>query len=165
MIGISKTLTVSWRSSTNIFKCIYRNVIYERARFNKRDQFDGRRVHNCSLLSSQNVCIQRAARRDAARQTCRRNSRMSEKLQLQADLMLESTKKSIRQRKAVKEQWQELHGESRKGHAVMEDVTRRSTNKPLCDKGGGSSQNSRAKPQTCVLGVGEGNTLVVRNAQ
>ena len=93
---------------------------------------------------------------------------MSEKLQLLADLMLESTKKSICQRKVVKEQRLELHGESCKGHAVMEDVTRMSTHKPLRDMRGGSSQNSRAKLQnhrdTCTRCV-RGNTLVVRNAQ
>ena len=110
-----------------------------------------------SLRSSTNIfkCIETAPR---GRKTCRRNSRMSEKLQLQADLMLESTKKSIRQRKPVKEQWQELHGESRKGHAVMEDMTRRSTRKPLCDMGweevpAKTAGQSDKTTETRVLGV------------
>ena len=49
-------------------------------------------------------------------------------MQLQANLTMESTKKSIQQREVDKEQHQELQGDSCiSGHAVMEDVTRRST--------------------------------------
>ena len=131
---------------------VRKNVIYERARFNKRDQLDGETAEEyiTVLYSLVKTCEYKELQDEMLRDRLVvgiRDKSMSEKLQLQADLTLESAKKSIRQREAVKEQRQELHGESRKGHAVVEDVTRRSTHKPLRDKGGGASQNSRAKRQ------------------
>ena len=62
---------------------------------------------------------------------------------MEAKLTLESAKKTIGQREAVKEHRQELQGDSNKGHAALEDVTKRSTHKPTHNKGGAASQNSK----------------------
>ena len=57
-----------------------------------------------------------------------RGKRMSEKLQLEADLILESAKKSICQKEAVRQQSKEL-ATSTKQHLVK-DVTRQTTRQP-----------------------------------
>ena len=132
---------------------VRKNVIYERARFNKRDQLDGETAEEyiTALYSMVKTCEYKELQDEMLRDRLVvgiRDKAMSEKLQLQADLTLESAKKSIRQREAVKEQRHELHGESRKGHAVVEDVTKRLTHKPLRDKGGGARQNNKGRRQT-----------------
>ena len=70
-----------------------------------------------------------------------RDKPLSDKLQMKADLTLESAKKAIRQREAVREQRHELGNDSRKGHPAVEDVTRRFNPKPPRDRGG-VSRNS-----------------------
>ena len=55
----------------------------------------------------------------------------ADRLQTKADLTLDSAKKAIRQKEAVREHRQELSGnDSRKGHLAVEDVTRRSAPRP-----------------------------------
>ena len=131
---------------------VRKNIIYERARFNKRDQLDGEtaKEYITVLYSLVKTCEYKEMQDEMLHDRLVvgiLDKAMSKKLQLQVDLTLESAKKSIRQREAVKEQRHELHGETRKGHAVVEDVIRRSTHRPFRDKGEGASQNARGRRQ------------------
>ena len=128
---------------------VRKNVIYERARFNKRDQLEGETAEEyiTALYALVKTCDYKAELQDEMIRDRLvvgiRDKALSEKLQMEAKLTLESAKKTIRQREAVKEHRQELQGDSRKGHAALEDVTKRSTHKPPRDKGGATSQNSK----------------------
>ena len=78
-----------------------------------------------------------------------RDKRMSEKLQLEADLTLESAKKSIRQKEAVRQQSKEL-ATSTKQHLV-EDVTRQTTRRPPRSRAGTASKpQDSATPPKCI---------------
>ena len=119
-----------------------KNVIYERARFNKRDQLEGETAEEyiTTLYSLVKTCNYKA---DLVDEMLRdrlvagiRDKPLSDKLQMKADLTLESAKKAIRQREAVREQRHELGNDSRKVHPAVEDVTRRFIPKPTRDWGG-----------------------------
>ena len=98
------------------------NEIYERVPFNKIMQSarrrDCRKRHNCTLCTSQTMRPQRQTARWfrlTQRQACMvveiHDKALSDKMQMQADLLLEIVKIN-KQQEAIKEQYQELHAES-----------------------------------------------------
>ena len=108
---------------------VRRNVIYERAHFNKRDQKEGESAEEyvTALYELVKTCEYGTLRDEMLRDRLVVgiwDTALSDKLQLDSTLTLESAKKAIRQKEAVREQRVELT--SRKGHLV-EDVTRRTT--------------------------------------
>ena len=86
-----------------------------------------------------------------------RDKRMSEKLQLEADLTLESAKKSIHQKETVRQQSKEL-AMSTKQHLV-EDVTRQTTRRPPR-----SRADTASKPQDSATPPPQ-NHKIVRHLQ
>ena len=89
---------------------VRRNVIFERARFSRRDQLPGETAEEyiTALYSMIDACEYDERFKDEMLRDCLvvgiRDKALSERLQMDADLKLETTKTSIRQREAVKEQ-------------------------------------------------------------
>ena len=93
---------------------IRRNVIFERARFNRRAQQEGETAEHYIMAPYELVenCDYGNLKSEMLRDRLVvgiRDSTMSEKLQMDPELTLEKAKKTIRQREAVHEQQQELH--------------------------------------------------------
>ena len=94
---------------------VRRNVIFERARFNRRNQQPGESAEQyiMALYSLAANCEYRTLESEMIRDRLVvgiRDAALSERLQLDAELTLEKAKKSIRQREAVKEQQTILDG-------------------------------------------------------
>ena len=88
---------------------IRRNIIFERARFNRRNQQPGESAEQyiMALYSLAANCEYGALQDEMIRDRLVvgiQDAALSEKLQLDADLTLEKAKKSIRQREAIREQ-------------------------------------------------------------
>ena len=89
---------------------VRRNVIFERARFNRRDQLPGEtaEAYITALYSMIDACEYDERFKDEMLRDRLvvgiRDKALSERLQMDADLKLETAKTSIRQREAVKEQ-------------------------------------------------------------
>ncbi len=88
---------------------VRKNVIYERAKFNRRDQKEGESVE--TYITELYRLAESCEYGDMKEQLLRdrlvvgiRDTKMSERLQLDADLTLEKAKKSIRQKEAVQKQ-------------------------------------------------------------
>ncbi len=89
------------------------NVIYERAKFNQRNQAEGESAEQyiTALYSLVDNCNYGALKEEMLRDRLVvgiKDKTMSQKLQMMADLTLEKAKKEIRQKEAVCEQQQEL---------------------------------------------------------
>ena len=125
---------------------VRRNVIFERARFNKRNQLAGEsaELYITHLYSLVEYCEFGALRDEMLRDRIVvgiRDTALSERLQMDADLTLEKAKKSVRQKEAVKEQRSELRGEgSNKDPIVLDEVKGR---KLFPRKGGAKPQPPR----------------------
>ena len=109
---------------------VRRNVIYERAHFNKRDQKEGESVKEyITVLHELVETCDYGTLRDKMLRDCLvvgiRDAALSDKLQLEAKLTLEMAKKMVRQKEAVKEHRDELT--TRKQHLAVKDVTGKST--------------------------------------
>ena len=101
---------------------VRRNVIFERARFNRRSQLHGetaeqyivdlyKLTENLDLYKLTENCEYGALKEEMIRDRLVvgiRDGALSEKMQLDDQLTLESAKKAIRQREAVHEQQKEL---------------------------------------------------------
>ena len=106
---------------------VRKNIIYERAKFNTRDQQEGETTDEyiTVLYELIETCEYGALKEDILRNRIVvgiRDKSMSEKLQLQNDLTLEKVKMATRQKDAVRQQSQQLVT-SAKEHLV-EDVSR-----------------------------------------
>ena len=146
---------------------VRRNVIFERARFNRRSQLAGESAEqfimelytlakNCNYGDMTDEMIRDrlvVGIQDAA---------LSQQLQLDADLTLEKAKKRTRQREAVAEQQQVLKGtagvanspdgiHSRRGQQSRAAASGRPTGKPCtrCGKGQHPREKCPAKEATC----------------
>ena len=94
---------------------VRRNVIFERARFNRRNQHDGETAEQyiMELYNLSENCDYGDLKDEMIRDRLVvgiRDAVLSQQLQLDADLNLEKAKKKIRQREAVGEQQKELKG-------------------------------------------------------
>ena len=92
---------------------VRRNTIYERARFNKRDQRESESAEEyvAALYELVETCEYGTLKDEMLRDRLVvgiRDSALSDKLQLDATLTLESAKKQIRQKEAVREHRAEL---------------------------------------------------------
>lgn len=104
---------------------VRRNVIFERARFNKRDQLESESAEEyiTALYSLVETCEYGDMKDEMLRDRLVvgiRNEKVSETLQMQADLTLEEAKKTIRQKEAVREHTQQLHKTA--DHKCVEEV-------------------------------------------
>ena len=102
---------------------VRRNVIFERARFNRRNQLPAETSEQyiMALYSLAANCNYGALEGEMIRDRLVvgiRDASLSERLQLDADLTLEKAKKSIRQREAVHEQQGILSGAEASGPSV-----------------------------------------------
>ena len=125
---------------------VRKNIIYERAKFNTRDQREGETTDEyiTVLYELIETCEYGALKEDILRDRIVvgiRDKSMSEKLQLQNDLTLEKVKTATRQKDAVRQQSQQL-ATSAKEHLV-EDVSRQTARRPTRGKVGGAAP----KPQ------------------
>ena len=108
---------------------VRRNVIYERARFNRRDQIEGESVgkYITSLYSLIETCDYGNLKEQMLRDRLVvgiKDMAMSQKLQMDPDLTLEKAKKLIRQKEAVYEQQQVLQGDRKSNPTNIDEVFR-----------------------------------------
>ena len=97
---------------------VRKNIIYERARFNRRNQNIGETAEQyiMALYELAEHCEYGGMKEEMIRDRLVvgiRDTTLSEKLQLDSALTLESAKKAIRQREAVHEQQQSLKGDDK----------------------------------------------------
>ena len=103
---------------------VRKNVIFERAKFNRRIQKEGESAEQyiTALYSLVETCEYGTLKEEMLRDRIVmgiRDTRMSERLQLTADLTLESAKKQVRQKEAVSEQGQLLRGDGSKNSPIV----------------------------------------------
>ena len=129
-----------------------RNVIFERAKFNQRKQEEGESVDNfvTALYCLSEHCQYGGLRDEMIRDRIvvgLRDSSLSEKLQLEADLTLEKAITSARQRESVKKQQKVVRAEESSPNvdAVHSKQTRVKTDKSV-------SSNKQAHKQNPVTG-------------
>ena len=94
---------------------VRRNVIFQRAKFNRRNQLDGESAEQyiTALYSLVETCEYGALKEEMLQDRLVvgiKDTALSERLQTDAELTLEKAKKSIRQKEAVKEQHRLLQG-------------------------------------------------------
>ena len=147
---------------------VRRNVIFERARFNRRDQLDGETAEKyiTELYSLVEHCDYGTMTEEMLRDRLVvgiRDKMMSEKLQLDQDLTLEKAKIIIRQREAIHDQAEVLQvGEKmaldgaftqKKPHQIASNHPERNRKKCIrCGKGQHPYHACPAK-DTCVINV------------
>ena len=129
---------------------VRKNIIYERAKFNTRDQKESETADEyiTALYELIETCEYGTLKEEILRDRLVvgiRDKRVSEKLQLEADLTLESAKKTIRQREAVRQQSKEL-ATSANEHLVG-DVTRQTTRRPFRSRVGAASKPQASAAQ------------------
>ena len=122
---------------------VRRNVIYERARFNRRDQLEGESAEQyiTCLYSLIETCEYGTFKEEMLRDRLVvgiRDAAMSQKLQMDAELTLEKAKKSIRQKEAVHEQQRELQGDGSAKDPIVVDEVRHTHWRGQKTKGGSS---------------------------
>ena len=140
---------------------VRKNVIFERARFNRRNQLEGESAEhyimalydlaaNCEYGDMQSEMI-----RDRLVVGIQ-DTALSERLQMDADLTLEKAKKTIRQREAVQEQQRELKGSETKSLDALKGSNRIGNRRPRNNAGRGKSGNYKTRnspttpPKTCT---------------
>ena len=108
---------------------VRKNVIFERARFNRRNQAPGETSEQyiMELYKLAEDCEYGAMKEEMIRDRLVvgiRDKVLSERLQLDPKLTLESAKKAVRQREAVKEQQQTLNkdGQGAGAHVAVDQV-------------------------------------------
>ena len=122
---------------------VRRNVIYERARFNRRDQLEGESAEQyiTCLYSLIETCEYGTFKEEMLRDRLVvgiRDAAMSQKLQMDAELTLEKAKKAIRQKEAVYEQQRELQGDGSAKDPIVVDEVRHTRWRGQKTKGGSS---------------------------
>ena len=136
---------------------VRRNVIFERARFNRRNQLDGETAEQyiMELYRLAESCDYGDLKDEMIRDRLVmgiRDAVLSQQLQLNADLTLEKAKKKIRQREAVGEQSKELKGAT-EGDISLEAVRYRKQPKgrgPNPQRGRGGFKPKTAQNRTCT---------------
>ena len=97
----------------NAYFKVRKNVIFERARFNKRNQLEGESIEQYITILYGHV--EKCEFRDFKEELLRnrivvgiRDKALSDRMQMDPDLTLEKVKKTMRQREAISEQGQQL---------------------------------------------------------
>ena len=148
-----------------------RNVIYERARFNRRDQKRGETAEEyiTALYSLIETCAYGNMRDELLRDRLVvgiRDTALSDKLQLDPTLTLEKAKKAIRQNEAVREHRVKLNGGDSKELAEVEEVrhggkhTRGAYHKPQRWKPGGARLSNAVRGTQLCKRCGKQRHLV-----
>ena len=136
---------------------VRRNLVFERAKFNRRDQREGESAEEyiTELYALIETCEFNELRDEMLRDRLIvgiRDKGLSEKLQLDTDLTLEKAKKTIRQKEAVRAQSQQLSTQARA--QLVEDVTQRAPrrpHRPRRSRGGANAQPRGAPgPDKCM---------------
>ena len=116
-------------SKLDEFFKVRKNTIYERARFNRRDQREGESIEQ--YLTALYELIENCEYGDLKDEFLRdrivvgiRDAALSEKLQLDATLTLAKAKQKVRQSEAVKEQRSELQGKGDKDDPIVLDAVK-----------------------------------------
>ena len=132
---------------------VRRNVIFERARFNRRNQLPGETIEQyitvlCMLIET---CEYGELKEELLRDRIVvgiRDMALSERLQLESDLSLERAKKIVRQKEAVKDHSQELNSTKRDQTAI--DAVKKATRIPHRPSGSAnSSSKDSGEKQFC----------------
>lgn len=141
---------------------IRRNVIFERAKFNRRDQGEGESAEQyiTCLYSLVETCNYGVLQEEMLRDRIVvgiRDKALSEKLQMDPTLTLEGAKKLVRQKEAVKEHRQELQGSSGDIDGIgrkpkkQAGTTRSDRSNPQDNRGGASDRRgSHKSSQPCI---------------
>ena len=129
----------------NEFFQVRRNVIFERARFNRRQQRDGESVEQyiTALYGLIETCNYDALAEEMLRDRIVvgiKDQALSESLQTDRDLTLDKVKRRVRQKEAVKEQHKELQGDGSPQNPIV--IDRVESGKP-----GGKGGTKGAKPR------------------
>ncbi len=145
-------------SFDNFFK-VRRNTIFERARFNRRNQLEGETAEEyiAALYTLAETCEYDAFKDEMIRDRLVvgiRDSALSERLQMDAELTLERAKKLIRQREAVRGQQQFLRADAstKEVHGNVDFVRTRKFSRPnarearKCTRCGGGQHGRDACP-------------------
>ena len=136
---------------------VRKNVRFERAKFNRRDQREGESAEEyiTELYALSETCEFKDRRDEMLLGRLIvgiRDKGLSEKLQFDTDLTLEKAKKTIRQKEAVREQSHQLSGKP--PAPLMEDVTQRAPRRhyrPQHGRGGANAQARGAPgPDKCT---------------
>ena len=103
---------------------MWKNVIFERARFNRRSQLEGESVEEylTALYSLVEACEYGNLSDDLLRDRIVvgiQDVSLSERMELDATLTLEKAKKMVRQKEAVTLQGQQLRGDGTKGSPLL----------------------------------------------
>ena len=107
---------------------VRKNVIFERARFNRRNKHEGESIEQyiSQLYSLSESCDYGALKEEMLRDRIVvgiRDTSLSERLQMDDKLTLEKAKKMVRQKEAVSQHGQELRGDgSKRSPIVIERV-------------------------------------------
>ena len=104
---------------------VRKNVIFERANFNRCSQREGESAEQyiTALYSRVEACEYGALKEEMLRDRIVVGTRLSKHLQVTADLTLESAKREVRQKEAVSEQGMQLRGDgSTNSPIVLEQV-------------------------------------------
>ena len=130
---------------------VRRNVIFERAKFNRRDQAEGESAERyiTTLYSLIETCEYGELKDEMLRDRIVvgiRDKGLSDKLQMDATLTLETAKKLVRQKEAVREHRQELQG-AKTGNVDGVSNTWRSKKPP-------NAKASKVNPQASKAGLG-----------
>ena len=149
----------------NAYFEVRKNVIFERARFNKRNQLEGESIEQ--YITVLYGLVEKCEFRDFKEELLRdrivvgiRDKALSDRMQMDPDLTLEKVKKATRQREAISEQGQQLRGDgSRHAPIVTEQVKvtptknpqskRRDRGRSLSSGGGSSSGTTKPKCTRC----------------
>ena len=131
---------------------VRRNVIFERARFNRRNQQEGESAEKyiTELYTLADNCNYGDLRDEMIRDRLVvgiRDASLSQQLQLDAELTLEKAKTKIRQREAVGEQQRTRHAtQTQAGSADVEELHSR-RRLPTTNRGQRKPANSRGNPK------------------
>ena len=130
---------------------VRRNVIYECARFNRRDQEKDETAEQ--YISALYTLVEHCEYGDMKEELLRdrlvigvRDTALSDKLQLDATLTLEKAKTAIRQKEATKEHRQELKGTGSKADPYLVEEVRRNQGSKVRAKHKGTSGPSHGRP-------------------
>ena len=124
------------------------NVIYERAKFNRRDQREGESVEQyiSALYELVESCEYGRLRDEMLRDRIVvgiRDLRLSERLQMDANLTLDNAKKAVRQKEAVHKQTKSLQGDGSKQNPVVVDELKGSYVRKKTTSGGKNPGNAQ----------------------
>ncbi|XP_062512805.1 uncharacterized protein K02A2.6-like [Corticium candelabrum] len=139
---------------------IRRNVIYERARFNRRNELEGESIEQyiTALYELVETCEYGGLQQEMLRDRIVvgiRDQALSERLQCDAELTLEKVKRSTRQREAVKEQHKHLQGDGSKDYPIVIEQVR---NGAKSGTAGGKSGTTGGKSQASRHQFGGGRS-------